>query len=341
MTKKTNRRGCWLLAAAMVCAMGEVAAAQGSGSFGGTRVAPEKTRNRNVGALPEAPLQEPRLMITHCEASVRVIMPLPGGPKSRSVSRNFEVYARLDVPGDAAPSWCERFEIIELRDAAGEDLLAGKNRTREQDTMRRFNLAQQLANQYIHEYPINTTVTDSVRGLKELPTKLAKVKIRADLVTSRNPVVMKVPLKVMEEPMTLVPGVTVLVTKIEEQKASVTVWMEVRSRAPEKADGTDAPGANGDPKPGVKADLELQRPIFAGLVYRNREGKIGGVMPLGQSIELHNESIMVSQGLPINDQQLTSDGSLEVLIFDGMERVQIETTLENVELAEGGEVVKE
>ncbi len=285
----------------------------------------------------------PVLSVTHCEASVRVTMPQPQGPKSRYVSRNFEVYARLDVPGGSAPSWCEKFEIIELRDAAGTDLLAGMNRRREPDMMHRYNLSQQLVNQYVHGRTVNTTVTDSVRNLKELPTQLSRVKIRADLVTSRKPTMVKVPLKVMDAPTTLVPGVTILVTKIEEQKGSITAWLEVRSRTPEaKAEGqpqTNEAKTNEAKKD--KADAELARPIFAGVVFRNRDGDIGGVMPIGQTIELHDESIMVAQGMPISDQHLASDGTIEVLIFDRMEHVTVETTLENVELAVGGEAAAE
>lgn len=320
----SRRRGTWARMAGVGCVVlgAIVGSAWGQGG-GGARDA----SRRPIDSAP-------KLTVTHCEASVRVTMPQSSGPKSRYVSRNFEVYARLDVAGGAAPSWCEKFEIVELRDAEGKDLLAGINRRREPDSMRRYNVAQQLANQYIHKQPNNTTVTDSVRNLKELPTKLSLVKVRADLITSRKPVLVKVPLKVMDAPMTLVPGVTVLVTRIEEQKSSMTAWMEIRSRLPEAGSPS---GASDATKGATRPEIELARPMVAGVVFRNHDGDIGGIMPLTQTIELHDESIMVAQGLPISDGQLASDGTLEILILDQMEQVQVETTLENVDLASGGE----
>ena len=273
----------------------------------------------------------PTLTITHCEASVKVY--LAQTPKTkRTVSRDFQVIARLDIPGASAPAWCENFEIVELRDAAGKDLLAGKNRQREPDSYRRSNLAQQLVNQYTNERTVNTTVMDSVRNLKELPQQLSVIKTRAQLAISRKPTLVKVPLKVTAEPMPLVPGVTVLVTKIEEQNKTVSVGLEVRSRTPAKV---------GDAAAKPDADLELARPIFAGIVMRNKDGKIGGVMPMGQTVELHDESIVLVQSMPIPEAYLTSDGSLEVLVFDQMDRVVVDSTIENVELAVGGEPPKE
>ncbi len=289
---------------------------------------PDQDHRESSKANAVAP--RPTLAVTHCEASVRVTMPQPQGPKSRYVSRNFEVYARLDVPGGSAPAWCEKFEIVEMRDGAGKDLLAGINRRREPDEMRRYNLAQQLVNQYIHEYTINTTVNDTVRGLKELPTQLSVIKIRADLIISRKPTLVKVPLKVMDEPMTVVPGMTLLITKIEEQNKSISASIEVRSRDPQA----------GDAKPG--ADRELARPIFAGLVIRNtHDGKIGTVMPIAQPVELHDESIMATQRLVISDQHMASDGSIEVLVFDQVERVSVDSTIEDVELTIGGTTAPE
>ncbi len=325
MMKRTNRNRCWLLTAAMVCVMAGMAAAQSGASSGGKLAAPDGPQNREIGKLPGTPAEGAKLSITHCEASVRVTMPQPQGPKSRYVSRNFEVYARLDVPGGSAPAWCERFEITELRDSEGKDLLAGINRRRESDEMRRYNLAQQLINQYIHERTINTTVNDSVRGLKELPTQLSVIKIRADLIISRKPTLVKVPFKVMDEPMTVVPGMTLFVTRIEEENKAISASIEVRSRDPHAGNAKS------------EADRELARPIFAGIAIRNtHDGKIGTVMPIGQPVELHDESIVATQHLILADQHVASDGTIEVLIFDQVERVSVDSTIKDVELTIGG-----
>lgn len=157
----------------------------------------------------------------------------------------------------------------------------------------------------------------SVRAAGPAPSVLASVRGYADAVVATDLAARAIGTKPMTEPLAIVPGVTLLVTRFDEDEDGVTIAYEAR---------VDRRRAAGTP-------VDALEPIFAGIGLRDSGGRLLQLVRPTESMDTRDESIRVAEATRFTKELFRQTARFEALVFVGLRRIRVEFEGRNVRLA--------
>lgn len=157
----------------------------------------------------------------------------------------------------------------------------------------------------------------SVRAAGPAPSVLASVRGYADTVVATDLAVRAIGTKPLAEPLAIVPGVTLLVTRFDEDEDGLIIAYEAR------VDRRRGDGAPGD-------GLE---PIFAGIGLRDPGGRLLQLVRPTQSMDTRDESIRVAEETRFTKELFRQAAVFEAIVYVGLRRIRVEFEGRNVRLA--------
>jgi hypothetical protein len=205
--------------------------------------------------------------------------------------------------------------ITEVLDDNGKDILV----KRERDAMRpdetRRELCYELCN--VFEYRRDDPIASACSELTAVPSSISSFSGELDAFVARNVVREKVELKVTEEPVELVPGLTFLITSVEEKDNSTKISFEVHTKRRRGKDGGE---------PGLE-------PVFAGLMGLRADGKPAQTFNNGSDFDTRDEHIMIVKDMGFSGEDVVG---WQVCALDKIERVHLTFCTKRLKIAEEG-----
>ncbi len=237
---------------------------------------------------------------------------VPGSkePPRCHVSAVLHIRAPEDVTAAARTA-----AITEVLDEDGKDILVKHDRdTARLDDARR-QLCYELCNSLSYRNGDPTGIANA--DLAAIPGAISSFSGEVDVLAARNIVREKVELKVMEEPIELVPGLTFLLTSVDEEDTSTKISFEVHTkRWRDKAEG----------EPGLE-------PVFAGLIALGLDGKPTQTLNNGSDFDTRDEHILIVTDMTISSQDVAA---WQVCALDKIEKARLTFCTKRLKVAEEG-----